>query len=77
MEFSTAEWMPIAELKPRFGISRATGYRLIAAGLIEARKVGARTTVNVPSVRRYHANLPAPAVKQDSRSARLAAVSRT
>jgi hypothetical protein len=72
----SAEWVPIGELKPRFGISRSTGYRLIAAGLIEARKVGARTTIHVPSVRRYHDRLPAPVIKQDNRSAKLAAASR-
>jgi hypothetical protein len=77
MEPSIAEWVPIAELEPRFGISRSTGYRLIAEKLIEARKVGARTSVNVASVRRYYDSLPAPAIKQDGRSAKLAESFRT
>jgi hypothetical protein len=67
-----AEWASIAELEPRFGISKSMAYRLIAAKLIEAKKVGARTSVNLASVRRYYHCQPAPAIKQDDRSVKLA-----
>jgi hypothetical protein len=67
----TAEWGGMTELKPRFGISKSTGYRLAARKLIEVRKVGARTIVNFASVRRLIAQQPAPNLKQDDRSVRL------
>jgi hypothetical protein len=66
-----AEWVPIAGLEPRFGISKSTGYRLVAEELVEARKVGSRTVVNLQSVRRYLENQPLPNIKADERSARL------
>jgi hypothetical protein len=42
-----AEWVPVDGLEPRFGLSKSTSYRLVAEELIEARKVGARTLVNL------------------------------
>jgi hypothetical protein len=68
----TPEWRPIAELKARFGFSRTTCNRLIAEQLVEARKLGGRTLVNIPSVHRYMASLPRPVIKRDDRSAKLA-----
>jgi hypothetical protein len=68
-----AEYCPLAELDPRFGISRTTGNRLIAERLIDARKLGSSVLVNVASVRRYLAGLPRPSIRTDDRSARLAA----
>jgi hypothetical protein len=68
-----AEWVPIAGLEARFGFSKSTSYRLVAEELVEARKVGARTLVNLTNVRRYLANQPLPNIKADERSARLAA----
>jgi hypothetical protein len=68
-----AEWVPIAGLEPRFGFSKSTCYRLVAEELVEARKVGGKTIVNLASVRRYIANQPQPAIKADERSAKLAA----
>ena len=67
-----AEYCPLAELDSRFGISRTTANRLIAEQLIDARKLGSSTLVNVPSVRRYLAGLPRAAIKPDDRSAKLA-----
>jgi len=67
-----AEYCPLADLDPRFGISRTTGNRLIAEQLIDAIKLGSSTLVNVPSVRRYMASLPRPSIKPDARSRKLA-----
>jgi hypothetical protein len=66
-----AEWVPIAGLTPRFGWSNSTSYRLVAQELVEARKVGGKTLVNLASVRRYLANQPLPNIKADERSAAL------
>jgi hypothetical protein len=67
-----AEWRPIAELRARFGFSRTTCNRLIAEQLVEARKLGGRTLVNIASVHRYMASLPRAVIKPDTRSAKLA-----
>ena len=67
-----AEWRPRAVLQSRYGFSRTTGNRLIAEQLIEARKLGGRVLVNIPSVERYMAGLPRPSIKPDDRSAKLA-----
>jgi hypothetical protein len=45
-----AEWVAIADLEPRFGLSKSTSYRLVAEELVEVRKVGAKTIVNLGSV---------------------------
>jgi hypothetical protein len=66
-----AEWVSIDGLEARFGFSKSTSYRLVAEELVEARKVGARTIVNLASVRRYLANQPLPNIKSDARSAKL------
>jgi hypothetical protein len=68
-----AEWVPIAGLEARFGFSKSTSYRLVAEELVEARKVGGKTLVNLASVRRYIANQPPPNIKADERSAKLVA----
>jgi len=68
-----AEWVPIAGLKPRFGFSNSTSYRLVAEELVEARKVGGKTIVNLASVRRFIDNQPLPNIKADKRSAKLVA----
>lgn len=67
-----AEWVPIAGLELRFGLSRSTSYRLVAEELVDARKVGGKTIVSVASVRRFIGNQPQPAIKTDDRSAKLA-----
>lgn len=67
-----AEWVPIAGLELRFGLSKSTTYRLVAEELVEARKVGGKTIVNLASVRRFIANQPLPNIKTDDRSQRLA-----
>jgi hypothetical protein len=66
-----AEWVAVDGLEARFGFSKSTAYRLVAEELVEARKVGAKTLVNLDSVRRYLANQPLPNIKADDRSARL------
>jgi hypothetical protein len=67
-----AEWRPKAEVKARYGFSNSTCNRLIAAQLVEARKLGGLVLVNIPSVERYMAGLPRPCIKPDDRSAKLA-----
>jgi hypothetical protein len=69
---SDAEWTTFIGLRAGFGISRATANRLIAADLIDARKLGARTLINIPSVRRHLARQPRPVIKPDDRAQRLA-----
>jgi hypothetical protein len=61
-----AEWVPIGGLKPRFGWSDATSHRLVAQELVEARKVGGKTLVNLASVRRFLADQPLPNLKQSA-----------
>jgi hypothetical protein len=70
-----AEWVTFSKLRAQFGISRATTSRLIAANLIDARKMGRRVLINVPSVREHLNRLPRPAIAPDDRSDRLAAKS--
>jgi hypothetical protein len=65
------EWVSYAELRSRFGLSRQMTNRLIAANLIEARKVGVRTLINVASVRHRLNYQPRPAIKVDDRAKRL------
>jgi hypothetical protein len=68
-----AEWRPRAAVKARFGFGNSTLNRLIAAQLVDARKLGGGLVlVNIPSVERYVAGLPRPSIRQDDRSAKLA-----
>ena len=69
---SIAEMCSIADLRTRYGIRRSTAYRLIAAGLIEARKVGSLTLIDLASVRRFLAAQPLVTVKLDARAEKLA-----
>jgi excisionase family DNA binding protein len=69
------EWITFSGLRMQFGISRSTGNRLIAAGLIDARKVGRRVLINTHSVRQHLNRLPRPTIKPDDKSDRLAAKS--
>lgn len=66
-----AEWFPLNELRKRFGLSRSTGNRLIAAGAITAAKVGRRVLLSTASVRRYLASQPRPQIQMDAKAARL------
>jgi hypothetical protein len=70
------EWGTFSLLYSQFRISRSTGNRLIAARLIEARKLGGRVLINIPSVRDHLRRQPRPALKLDDRGQRLAATSR-
>jgi hypothetical protein len=47
------EWLRIADATDNYGISRSGIYRLAGDGEIELRKIGARTVVNVPSLRSF------------------------
>lgn len=47
-----------AEAARALGVSRATLWRLLAAGALQARRSGARTLVDAESVRSYWRNLP-------------------
>jgi hypothetical protein len=67
-----AEWRPRAAVRARFGIGNSTLNRLMAARLIDARKLGGLVLVNIPSVERYMAGLPRPSIKPDDRSVKLA-----
>ena len=67
------EWITFRRLRTQFGISRSTGNRLIAAQLIDARKVARRVLINAPSVRQHLVCLPRPAIKSDDKSDRLVA----
>jgi len=53
-----AEYASSLQIATRFGISRATVYRLLNDGKIEAVKVGGATRFIVASVERYYASLP-------------------
>jgi len=52
------EFDTIKSVMERYNISRATLYRLIGRGEIEAVKVGAATRIKMSSVEEYFANLP-------------------
>jgi hypothetical protein len=62
------EWITFSRLHMQFGISRSTGNRLIAANLIDARKVGRRVLISTHSVRQHLNRLPRPAIKPDDKS---------
>jgi excisionase family DNA binding protein len=51
------------------GLGRSTLYELIAAGKIEARKMGARTLIPVDSLRRFIESLPAAKIRTGQRGA--------
>lgn len=48
----------VRQFSETFGVSRATTYSMIAAGLIEARKAGGRTLIPVDSAEGWFASLP-------------------
>jgi len=52
------DYASIKDITQRFGISRATQYRLIGRGEIEAVKVGSATRLVTRSVERYFEGLP-------------------
>jgi excisionase family DNA binding protein len=41
-----------------YGIGRSKTYELIAAGVLEAKKVGAKTLIDRASAERWYASLP-------------------
>jgi excisionase family DNA binding protein len=47
-----------AETQRLLGISHATLYRLIAAGCLDARKIGTRTLISAASIERLIAEAP-------------------
>jgi hypothetical protein len=49
---------PIREAFERVGVKNSKGYELIAAGLLDARKIGSRTVVTADSVAAYIKSLP-------------------
>jgi 3-deoxy-D-manno-octulosonic-acid transferase len=59
------EWLRIAAATDNFGISRSGIYRLAADGEIELRKIGARTVVNVGSLRGFIERQPQLTPRQD------------
>ena len=46
------------ETERLLSISHATLYRLIARGLLDARKIGGKTTITGPSIKAFIASLP-------------------
>ncbi len=54
----TAAFLSVKAAQARYGLSRTRLYRLLAAGRIEARKLGGRTLVVAESADRFMAALP-------------------
>jgi excisionase family DNA binding protein len=48
----------VHEAQTMLGISRATAYRLIGAGRLDARKLGCRTLITAASIERLADELP-------------------
>jgi excisionase family DNA binding protein len=69
------EWITFEELYKTFRVSRSTGNRLVAAGLIDARKLGRRVLIRADSVREHLNRQKRPAITPDDRSDRLLAKS--
>ena len=59
------EWLRITDASDNFGISRSGLYRLAGCGEIELRKIGARTVVNVGSLRGFIERQPQLKPRQD------------
>ena len=53
----------IADAAKTLGIGRTNLYRLIAAGLIDARRLGGRTIIPAISLRDFLAGLPAAPIR--------------
>ena len=51
------------------GIGTTKFYELIAAGLLDARKIGGRTMITAESLRQYVASLPKANIKTGQRPA--------
>ncbi len=51
------------EAEAILGVSHATLYRLIAAGQLDARKIGGKTVITMESIERFVAKLPPAAVR--------------
>jgi excisionase family DNA binding protein len=58
-DMTTPEFMTVDEFSARFGVSRATVYRLLAGHKIDARKVGRKTAITTASAHDWARNLPA------------------
>jgi hypothetical protein len=58
MKLKELKVYPVREAFERIGVKSSKGYELIAAGLLDARKVGARTVVTADSVAAYIRSLP-------------------
>ena len=56
----------IAEFGAEFGLSRSTTNRLLAAGQLQALKVGRRTLITEESIDNYIASLPAATFRAHS-----------
>ena len=50
--------VPIADAFAMIGVGHSKGYALLRDGLIRARKLGAKTLIEVESLRAFVANLP-------------------
>jgi hypothetical protein len=48
----------VRQTEELLSISHAQCYRLINAGLLDARKIGAKTVITAPSIERYIEGLP-------------------
>jgi excisionase family DNA binding protein len=51
-------YVPVAATCAALGLSKVTVYRLIAQGKLRAVKAGAKTLIEVTSIREYAASLP-------------------
>ncbi len=51
--------VPVQQAFRMLGLKNTKGYALIGEGKLRARKIGARTVVEMTSIREFAANLPA------------------
>jgi excisionase family DNA binding protein len=66
------QYVTMPELVRHVG-SRATAYRLIGAGRLEARKLGRKTVIPVESLQAYLASLPPATIRAPRQIGRVAA----
>ena len=50
--------LSVAQSCRTYGVGRSTAYGLIAAGVLEAKKAGAKTLIDRASAERWYASLP-------------------
>ena len=51
--------LTLSEFCTRYGISRATAYRILAAGVLTAKKIGSRVLIPLEAIEMWEQSLPA------------------